>query len=723
MSDSSDMNFPKEEEEGSNVYEYLVNHMKMHGNKVAQVAGYPAHRGGTGTGSSVGLALTFADLLELSRKLAEGLRSRGLGPGDVVVVLARSTPYYPFLLLGILETGATPHLVDDGSTPDQVVHAVSMSKAALALVSAATRFRKTEVVQALRRVVKDVVSVSVARVEPEPSRFELKLVSLGGSPAEGPAPTTASASGGSAQGSAVDSTPTLLGEAESQVQPQPARRPVPGGSGLALILASRELAPNRVLPSAVMISDQNLLAALRRWPTFVLPDDVVAGPLLFSEALGCLIMLMALCAGATVHTVNADYGNPRRICDRLLQAVSQLGITVVLATPPLLAQLCSDPWKRLPSLRSLRCLWIGNSPTSPQILSCVKRRLPHVTLHRCFCLAETFVAFAGEVRGDKPGSLGTLVEDMECKVSDPDTGYTQRTGVPGELCFRGAAVTSGYLNKTHGSGYTKVLIDSEGWLHSGLLGYVDQDGHYFVLELLNDELRFYESEEDVSADVSSEDVIVVVPGCEQAQLSPAVEPTTPKTPPTPTRPTTPTTPTTEDVSADVSEEDVIEVVPGSDQAQLPPVNPTTKVVPRSDQAVPPHPVNPTPTKLKDVLLQHPGVQQAFVSLTSPNAFSAVVVRAEGLNVSEGDLKKYIAEKSSEREPCVLACVTFSSKDDFSRMLADRGLWRRKFIRLKKSMRKRKAAAVKLEPEDTLHGSPPKRIRHDGFVDEKKMCWT
>ncbi|XP_034253943.1 acetyl-coenzyme A synthetase-like [Thrips palmi] len=99
----------------------------------------------------------------------------------------------------------------------------------------------------------------------------------------------------------------------------------------------------------------------------------------------------------------------------------------------------------------------------------------------------TFTTFCGEVRADKPGSPGTLVSTMECKVVDTDTGKTLPMGSRGELCFKGSMVMRGYLNNADA---TSEAFDAEGWLRSGDLGFVDEDGYYYVVERLKDVLKY-----------------------------------------------------------------------------------------------------------------------------------------------------------------------------------------------------------------------------------------
>jgi acyl-CoA synthetase (AMP-forming)/AMP-acid ligase II len=76
----------------------------------------------------------------------------------------------------------------------------------------------------------------------------------------------------------------------------------------------------------------------------------------------------------------------------------------------------------------------------------------------------------------KIGSPGTAFGN-EAKVIDPATGREQPRGVPGELMIRGDNVMTAYYKEPENTART---LKPDGWLHSGDLGYMDEDGFVFV---------------------------------------------------------------------------------------------------------------------------------------------------------------------------------------------------------------------------------------------------
>ncbi|MGG4454989.1 AMP-binding protein [Brevibacillus porteri] len=77
----------------------------------------------------------------------------------------------------------------------------------------------------------------------------------------------------------------------------------------------------------------------------------------------------------------------------------------------------------------------------------------------------------------KVSTVGRLHAEVEAKIIDPATGDILPPGVQGELCTRGYLVMKGYYNMPE---ETVKAIDHEGWLHTGDLATVDEEGYYRI---------------------------------------------------------------------------------------------------------------------------------------------------------------------------------------------------------------------------------------------------
>lgn len=88
-------------------------------------------------------------------------------------------------------------------------------------------------------------------------------------------------------------------------------------------------------------------------------------------------------------------------------------------------------------------------------------------------MTEACVTCANRPEDSKVGSIGTPFEGIEMKISEKD----------GEVLIRGKNVMRGYY---HNDEATAAAIDDEGFYHTGDVGYVDHDGHFYITDRIKD---------------------------------------------------------------------------------------------------------------------------------------------------------------------------------------------------------------------------------------------
>ena len=67
------------------------------------------------------------------------------------------------------------------------------------------------------------------------------------------------------------------------------------------------------------------------------------------------------------------------------------------------------------------------------------------------------------------------------------TGAELESGQDGEICVRGPQVMKGYLNRPDA---TTAMVDADGWLHTGDIGYADEDGCFFIVDRLKELIKY-----------------------------------------------------------------------------------------------------------------------------------------------------------------------------------------------------------------------------------------
>ncbi|BDZ68194.1 hypothetical protein GCM10025860_16420 [Methanobacterium ferruginis] len=80
-------------------------------------------------------------------------------------------------------------------------------------------------------------------------------------------------------------------------------------------------------------------------------------------------------------------------------------------------------------------------------------------------------------------TVGKPLPECEVRIVDPDTGKTLGPNQPGEICCKGYNVMKGYYKMPD---KTKEVIDEDGWLHSGDLATIDEEGYYSIVGRIKD---------------------------------------------------------------------------------------------------------------------------------------------------------------------------------------------------------------------------------------------
>ncbi|XP_031254567.1 4-coumarate--CoA ligase-like 9 [Pistacia vera] len=174
-----------------------------------------------------------------------------------------------------------------------------------------------------------------------------------------------------------------------------------------------------------------------------------------------------------------------------LRAIEELRVNYVALAPPIVFMMAQDGGSMngydLSKLESLAC---GGAPLTLSIIKKLKQRLPQVQLAQGYGLTESTGRVFG-TEGPKEcqvvGATGKLAPNCEAKIVDPDTGIAQPPGKPGELWIRGSFNMKGYVGDEEA---TANVLDSAGWLRTGDLCYIDNEGFLFYLDRIKELIKY-----------------------------------------------------------------------------------------------------------------------------------------------------------------------------------------------------------------------------------------
>jgi fatty-acyl-CoA synthase len=138
-------------------------------------------------------------------------------------------------------------------------------------------------------------------------------------------------------------------------------------------------------------------------------------------------------------------------------------------------------------LSSLRTGIMAGSPCPVEVMKKVQSlmHMPEVTI--CYGMTETSPVSTQSGRDDplekRVATVGRVHPHLELKVIDPATDAVVPRGTPGELCTRGYSVMLGYWRD---EAATRAAIDAAGWMHTGDLATMDDDGYVNIVGRIKD---------------------------------------------------------------------------------------------------------------------------------------------------------------------------------------------------------------------------------------------
>jgi 4-coumarate--CoA ligase len=169
-----------------------------------------------------------------------------------------------------------------------------------------------------------------------------------------------------------------------------------------------------------------------------------------------------------------------------LPLIDQYGVTFLFVTPPLAAQIAKAE-ESASHYKSIKWLLSAGAPVHPKIRDAVQQKLNGVRLSLEWGTTETLlIALQIDEKSSIPGSSGTLVNGVEAKVVDLETGQELGPNQQGEILVRNSlARFAGYKDNEEAN----KDFDSDGWFHSGDVGYIDGNSNVFILDRLKELLR------------------------------------------------------------------------------------------------------------------------------------------------------------------------------------------------------------------------------------------
>ncbi|QFZ20736.1 AMP-binding protein [Saccharothrix syringae] len=377
---------------------------------------------------------TYAELVTAVRRAAAGLSARGFGKGDVLAVLAPNVPDYPVVVHAAVAAGGAVVVLNPLDTADDLAGRLTEAGARLVVTVPAEVDKALEL--ARRTPVEEVLVLGEAAGA---TPFAALAV-------DGPLPEP--------EVDPAEDTAALLHSSGSTGHPK------------AVVLTHRNMIAKALLTSLVAPHGEGA--------------RVLAVPP-FHHAFGLTMMMNAgLVQGSTMVTMR------RFDPEAFLKAIQDHRITHLYIVPTMAVLLARSPLVDRYDLSSLRSIVSGGAALDPAIAELVRRRVG-CDIAQGYGLTESMVSFMQDRVPAVPASVGRPAPGVECKVVDVDTREELGPHRDGEVLIRGPQVMKGYLGAEEA---TRAVLEPDGFLRTGDLGHVDDDGELFLVDRIKELIKY-----------------------------------------------------------------------------------------------------------------------------------------------------------------------------------------------------------------------------------------
>ncbi len=232
-------------------------------------------------------------------------------------------------------------------------------------------------------------------------------------------------------------------------------------------------------PKGVLLTHRNLVnnALLLSQGLRITASDRLCSPVPLYHCFGCVIAsLLCFLTGATLILPAAGFD-----AGATLRAVAEERATAIYGVPTMfIAQLQHPDFEKF-DLSSLRTGIMAGAPCPIEIMRRViaDMHCPEMTIAYGQTESSPVITMS-HVDDDierRVGTVGCALPETEVRIADPATGDTVQIGQVGELCTRGYLLMKGYDKNPEA---TAAAIDPDGWLHTGDLAVMREDGYFGI---------------------------------------------------------------------------------------------------------------------------------------------------------------------------------------------------------------------------------------------------
>ncbi|XP_024519846.1 4-coumarate--CoA ligase-like 7 isoform X2 [Selaginella moellendorffii] len=393
-----------------------------------------------------GRELTFDQVMEETVSLATCLHHLGIEQGDVVMLLAPNSIYYPLAVMAIARIGAVVATPSPMGSAKDVEFQARLANAKMVITTSELLFKTRGL--GLETIVMD-----------DDGSFSL----------------------------AEDPGKAVKVRASSTVQPRIHR-----DDPAAILYSSGTTGMSK----AVVLSHANVVAQILQLAREELYESALAGRKLSYDVPLCALPMSHIFGLVAVTLKQLYLGNrlvilPGFELRTMLAAVESYRISHIYVVPPVIITLAKFLQKTttMHDFTSLRASLCGAAPLGEDLVLTLSHLLPNAFFFQLYGITEATGALTlnDTVASGNTASAGTLLSNVEAKVLDVRSGAALPPNCQGELFLRSPTTMLGYISNPEA---TKLSIISDDWLRTGDLVYFDDAENLFVVDRIKELIKY-----------------------------------------------------------------------------------------------------------------------------------------------------------------------------------------------------------------------------------------
>jgi fatty-acyl-CoA synthase len=409
------------------------------------------------------LSFTYKEFDERVNQMAKGLLEIGIKKGDHVGIWAKNVPDWLTYMFATAKIGVVLVTVNTAYKSHELAYVLEQSDMkALAIIDG---FQDVDYIQTLYELIPELKSHERGKLKSDKFPFLDSIIYLGQEKHRGMYNTNEI---------------LLLGNHGNEEQFQDIKASVKGDEVVNMQYTSGTTG----FPKGVMLTHINILNNgyyIGERQKFTEKDRLCITVPLF-HCFGIVLAVMAAYShGATM--VMVEVFDPLMV----LAAVQKECCTALYGVPTMFIAEYSHPMFEMFDLSSLRTGIMAGSTPPIEAMKRVVNDMNMKEITSVYGLTEGSPGFT-QTSVDDPlikrvETVGKPLPECEVKIVDPGTGETLGPNETGEICCKGYNVMKGYYKMPE---KTREVIDEDGWLHSGDLATIDDEGYYSIVGRIKD---------------------------------------------------------------------------------------------------------------------------------------------------------------------------------------------------------------------------------------------